>query len=139
MGLAQLIVHESGRRWIDHIRSRMAAAVRVRHSTTVPESLRLLRGERETLLVVELGQQPLAALELIEQANAADSEVTVLVLADSSQRGLELSARELGAVEFIVEPITPGEVADIVERAALSMLASPAPQRMMRPAAAALI
>ena|SRR2546425_4636784 len=112
----RVVVHESGRRWIDHVRARMRALpVQVRHSTSTLDCLELVRGRRRTLLLLEFGAQPLTGLELLDQVRSLDPEGTVLVVGRPVAAPVELLTRELGAVAFIREPVAPTEVADLVE------------------------
>ena len=118
MNTPRLVVHEGGRRWIDHIRARMRALpVQVRHSTSTQDCLELIRGQRRTLLLVELGEHPLAGLNLLDQVRGLDPEATVLVVSRPVPAPVEMLTRELGAAEFIREPVAPDEVTDLVMHA----------------------
>ena len=90
--------------------------VQVRHASSVPDCLESVRGRRGTLLLVELGPQPVGVLELLDRVRGLDPDVMVLVVGRQVPLPVELLARELGAVGFIREPIAPREVADVVER-----------------------
>ena len=118
MSTARLVVHENGRRWIGHVRARMRSLpVQVRHSTSTQDCLELIQGQRRTLLLVELGERPLAELKLLERVRGLDPEATVLVVSRPVAVPVEMLSRELGAVEFIREPVAPNEVADLVMHA----------------------
>jgi DNA-binding NtrC family response regulator len=128
MNVPQVVVYETGRRWIDHVRARMAPwPVRVRHATSVSDCLQLLRGSRGTTLLVELGARPIDALELVQQTRDHDPESAVIVVGGASQASLELPAREFGAVEFVCGPVQPIELADLIERVVWSRLDRPLP------------
>ena len=114
----RIVVHENGRRWVDHIRARMRGlAVQVRHSTSARDCLELVRGRRRSLIVLEWGTQPLAGMELLDQVHGLDPEAAVLVVARPVPVPVELLTRELGAAGFIHEPVAPTELADLVEHA----------------------
>ena len=118
MNTARLVVHESGRRWIDHVRARMRTLpVQVRHSTSTQDCLELIRGQRRTLMLVELGERPLTELKLLDRVRGLDPEAAVLVVSRPVPAPVEMLTRELGAVEFIREPVAPNEVADLVMHA----------------------
>ncbi len=117
MQLPRLVIHESGRRWADQMRPRMAALpLRVRHSTARADCLELVRGQRGSLVFIELGADPVAMLELIDAVRGHDPDADVVVVAEPSQASLELQARELGAAVFLVQPIAPSVVARAIEQ-----------------------
>jgi FixJ family two-component response regulator len=110
-----LIIHELGRRWIDALRSHtMRLRIQVRHSAGVQDTLRIARAARRGTLVVELGQDPLASLDLLERVAGLSLEIATLVVARSDQDYLEVPAREMGAIAFLKEPLTGSELARIV-------------------------
>ena len=123
-GELQLVVCENGRRWIEHVRARMTVlGIGVCHRTS-PECCReALDGRGRFLVLLELGSQPIRALKLLEELNGRGYDATVVVLAGMAQRFLELVTRELGAVEFLVEPVASRTLAEILHRIARAMLA----------------
>ena len=117
MNTTRVIVHESGRRWVEHVRARLhGQPVRVSHTATSQDCVTQVSGEGPAVLVAELGPRPAATLELVDRAVTVKSDLTVVVVARADQESLELPARELGAIEFLLEPITPRQVAELVAR-----------------------
>jgi DNA-binding response OmpR family regulator len=113
----RVIVHESGRRWVEHVRARLhGRAVRVLHTATDADCLKQTAGEGAAVLIAELGARPVTTLELIDRAVGQNSDLAVVAVAAADQSSLDLAAREMGAMEFVVEPIAPRELADLVER-----------------------
>jgi len=112
----QLVVFEEGRRWVDTVRARLAGLpLRVRHSVAALDALQLLRSERSSVVLAELGLRPIDVLRLIEELGQQSAGHTVLVVARSNHAELELPARELGAGAFLVEPLAAMQVAGFVE------------------------
>ncbi len=112
-----VVVYESGRRWIEHLRVRFhGQQVRVHHTTSAMDLLGRLGGDHDLILVAELCSRPLATLDLIERVGARRSDIATVVIAEAADQGLELAAREFGAAEFLCEPITPRELAELIAR-----------------------
>jgi DNA-binding response OmpR family regulator len=107
-GQQLLVVHESGRRWVDVLRSAFAGAARIetRHSVHADDTLASLRGRRFATLLLELGQPPLESLELLQRVHELACDTAPIVVARSDQEDLELFAREFGARAFLREPLT---------------------------------
>lgn len=112
-----LVIFERGRRWIDSVRARFAGAdVRVRHVALAADCRDAVAAGRRSVVIIELGTRVIESLALVADARRIDSSAVVVVLAASSQGEFELPARELGAIAFVVEPITPREFAELVAR-----------------------
>jgi DNA-binding NarL/FixJ family response regulator len=110
-----LIVHETGRRWIDMLRgSSIETACSVRHCASIQDTLASAWAAPCSTLLIELGRRSAESLDLLEQLSGLAKELTAIVLARSDQAGLELAARELGASVFLREPLTGTELARTV-------------------------
>ena len=113
----RVIVHEAGRRWVDFVRDALRNhAIRVHHTATSSVCLRLIEQGGPVVIVAELGSDALATMELIASLATKGSvaAMVIVIIASRTQAEFELPLRELGAISFLVEPIAPREVADLV-------------------------
>ena len=118
MELPRVLVLESGRRWIGHVRSKLGRfPVRVHHCTTGPECVALLGSHPKSTLLIQLGANPWATLELLEELNGIAAGAITVLLAQPGQWPYEMAARELGAAAFLYEPVGADVVIGLVQRA----------------------
>ncbi len=118
-----VVVHERGRLWIGRVRNRLKELpVRVVHSTCQADCLEALRGQRESVLLIDLDWNLRRGIELLGTVLRFDPDVAVIVLAGPHSRALELPLRQLGIAAFFPMPWPLVKVLDVVERAARARL-----------------
>ncbi|HID23369.1 MAG TPA: hypothetical protein EYP14_13360 [Planctomycetaceae bacterium] len=119
-----VVVHERGRLWIGRVRARLRdVPVRVIHSTCRADCLQALRGQRESVVLFDLGWNWQRGVELLGTVLRLDPDAAVVALAgQNSAAALDAPLRQLGVAAFFIPPWPLARVLDVVERAARARL-----------------
>lgn len=88
---------------------------RVRGCTSYEEGTRLLDSEPFDFIIVSQGGPNFEGRRVLERANQIDRHLPVLVLARCLDMPCYLDAMQLGAVDYLAEPLTVQELGRTVE------------------------
>jgi len=91
--------------------------VRVVHSTCRADCLEALRGQRESVLLLDLSWNLHRGIELLGTVLRLDPDAAVIVLAGPNSGGLEPLLRQLAVTAFFAMPWPLARVLDVIERA----------------------
>jgi len=92
-----------------------SAGCRVRTSLSYAEGARYLKREPYNLIVLDQGSRGFEGRGVLMRAMEVDPEVPVLVLAHSYDKGCYEGAMQAGALDYIEEPLSAGEIVALLE------------------------
>jgi DNA-binding response OmpR family regulator len=109
-----LLVHseEAGRDYTRNLLENLGGSVTV--CSSFEEGIRLLEDESWDLLVLSQGGAAFPGRSLLECAAEIDRRLPVLVLTRWHQMACYVDAMQLGAVDYLEEPVSPAELARVV-------------------------
>lgn len=112
-----LITHERLARWARQLRPRLASLpIDLVETRSRQDLLLAVARHPAPLLLVDLGQRPIAMLDDLEQAMAAAPDARTIVLDPERIPDVPRLARQLGATEILSGPVPPPLVADRLAR-----------------------
>lgn len=116
-----IIVFERDPRWVPELqRQFLDDPVRVIRSRSLKHLSELVAERLASVAVISLDADPAGTLHLLNRmANAAES-LRTLVVGNPSFATLEWFIRELGAIEFLTEPVPAHHMADLCRRVLLN-------------------
>ena len=83
---------------------------------TYAEAIERFQSERFDLVIVSQGSRAFEGRSVLAQALERDRTTPVLVLTHSADIDCYLEAMQLGAYDYVEEPLSPSEVLDQVEK-----------------------
>jgi diguanylate cyclase (GGDEF)-like protein len=106
----------------DDIRSLLALTLRHEGWDVVPartgeEALRALREHRPAAALVDFQLPDMSGLEIIRLARAIDAELPCIAVTGQGSERVAVEIMKAGAVDYLVKPFEPSEVAATVRRA----------------------
>jgi len=114
-GTALLLIHEDPEYLQRYSLLLQENGYRVRACPAHTEALQILNSERFDFVVVSQGSSSFEARRVLEQATERNPHLPVLVVARNLDMNCYLEAVQLGAVDYLIEPITPADILRIVE------------------------
>lgn len=115
--LPLVVTHERRDTWARQLRPRAVSwGHRLVETRSAADLARTLRRADNPLVLVDLGQRPIEALEALANAVVGADEPLVLVLDPNRTPGIQTAALELGATEIWSGPVAPPRVVNLLER-----------------------
>ena len=112
-----VVIHERLGVWARHLRPRLLAwPVRWVETRSTADLEAALVGLACPIVLIDLGRRVRAGLEDLDRAAQATPNALCLVLDPAAHEGVATLARELGATHVFTGPVTPPEVARLLER-----------------------
>ncbi len=112
-----VLIYEKSPRWESALKRRIASRqLLVRPCRSVADVIALCRQAPGSVVVLDFSAGAADGLRLLEALLRLRVSACAVVVASRAMQELEWPARELGAVEFITEPIGGDTVADICRR-----------------------
>jgi hypothetical protein len=112
-----VVIHERLGTWARHLRPRFVDwPIRWVETRSSADLEAALPGLACPVVLIDLGRRVRATLEDLDRAAQAAPNALFLVLDPESQEGVATLARELGATHVFSGPVTPPEVASLLER-----------------------
>ena len=114
-GTSVLLVNKDLKELLHYGTILRSVGCRVRASLSFAEGARRLEREPYDLIVLDQGSRGFEGREVLMRAMEVDPEIPVLVLAHSYEKGCYQEAMQAGALDYIEEPLSAGEIVALLE------------------------
>jgi ActR/RegA family two-component response regulator len=117
LGTIVLVIHERQAQWARQLRPRLASwRVRIVETRTAADLETALRGLACPIVVIDLGQRPLAGLEALDRVVRVAPDALILVLDPAANQEVAVVARALGATHVLEGHALPPAIVSLLER-----------------------
>src|SRR6516225_7774637 len=93
------------------------AEAKVVTATAAAEGLEALARHKPDVVVIDVRLPDMSGLELFSKIHERDAKVPVILMTGHGTAGTAIEAMRLGAFEYIVKPLDPDQLRDMIGRA----------------------
>jgi DNA-binding NtrC family response regulator len=94
-----------------------AGQVTVSTARTAAEGIKLFSEQRPDVLVLDIRLPDLSGLEVCQRCHDLDARVPIILITGYGTAGTAIEAMRLGAFEYVVKPLDPGPLRQLLGRA----------------------